>query len=338
MTSPEMSPGDECEVVFLDVRSLVVADSPRLSGTDYAHVQALAEIDAAALPSILVHRDTRRVVDGAHRLKAAVLRGDETIAARYFQGSAEAAFLRAVEANIAHGLPLSRADREAAASRIVVLYPEWSDRAVAASVGLAAKTVAAIRQRATADLPQLHGRIGLDGRVRPLDVAQGRRRAVEVLRADPGASLRKIARAAGISPGTARDVRARLGRGEDPIPERLRRAGAPPATAEPGAVRQRLTAERLGPVDVVRHLRVLMADPSLLNSDSGRQILRWLRPRVLGIDEWAGFVDTVPPHSAYILAELARGCAATWREFAEELGQRAEVTDRGADLHDLTGG
>jgi hypothetical protein len=52
-----------------------------------------------------------------HRLRAAVANGQEAVDVRYFDGSAADAFLRAVEANVKHGLPLSLADRRAAAQR-----------------------------------------------------------------------------------------------------------------------------------------------------------------------------------------------------------------------------
>src|SRR5262249_40925371 len=161
------------------------------------------------LPPILLHRQTMQVIDGMHRLRAAILRGEEEIEAIFFEGSGEMAFVLAVEANIKHGLPLSLADRQAAARRILGSNPEWSDRAIGASTGLSAKTIAAIR-RTTEDSPQLNSRIGRDGRVRPLDAADRRRRAVEVINSRPNTSLRQVAEAAGVSVGTVRDVRERM--------------------------------------------------------------------------------------------------------------------------------
>jgi hypothetical protein len=59
-----------------------------------------------------------RVIDGMHRLLAASMNGRDTIEIRLSDGSPQDAFLRAVEANVTHGLPLSQADRRAAAKRI----------------------------------------------------------------------------------------------------------------------------------------------------------------------------------------------------------------------------
>ncbi|GAA4547962.1 ParB/RepB/Spo0J family partition protein [Amycolatopsis samaneae] len=131
-------------VETIPVAAVRPSDSPRLEGEDSEHVGRLAGI-VTGLPPIVVHRPTMRVVDGMHRLGAAVLRGETRIAARFFEGSAEDAFVLAVGLNTVHGLPLSPADRRAAATRIVGTHPHWSDRTIAAATGLAYTTVASIR-------------------------------------------------------------------------------------------------------------------------------------------------------------------------------------------------
>uniref|UniRef100_UPI0018F18D1C ParB/RepB/Spo0J family partition protein n=1 Tax=Actinomadura logoneensis TaxID=2293572 RepID=UPI0018F18D1C len=205
------------------------ADSPRLRGEDREHVFRLVGVETP-LPPILVHRPTMRVIDGMHRLRAAMLRGDTHIEAVYFDGTAAEAFARAVELNIAHGLPLTIADRRAAAARILAAEPDSSDRAIAARTGLSARTVAAVR-RSTAQVPHSNARVGADGRARPVDGAGGRRLAAQIIQARPEASLREVARKAGISLSTAHDVRKRLLQGRDPVPP-----GAAPrnAAARPG--------------------------------------------------------------------------------------------------------
>src|SRR5262249_14449183 len=139
-------------------------------------IRMLAEVHEDT-PPIVVHRKTMRVIDGMHRLRAAVLRGADTIAVRFFDGSEQDAFVLAVELNHAHGLPLSQADRGAAAARIVRSHPHWSDRMIASRTGLSAKTVGGIRARASVEIPQSHARIGRDGRVRPVTTADARRQA-----------------------------------------------------------------------------------------------------------------------------------------------------------------
>ena len=157
------------EVLRVPILSLQPGDSPRLEGEDKAHIAWLAETEAA-LPPILVDRRNMRVIDGMHRLLAASLRGREWIEVQFFDDSPAEAFRRAVEANVTHGLPLTQADRRAAAKRIVVSHPHLSDRAIGESTGLAARTVAGIRRR-TADVARPNARVGRDGRVRPLDGA-----------------------------------------------------------------------------------------------------------------------------------------------------------------------
>src|SRR5215469_10401830 len=155
-------------IVAVPVLSLRPADSPRLNGEDKAHIARLAETETP-LPPILVDRRTMRVIDGMHRLMAASIQGRETIDVRFFDGSERDVFLRAVQENIAHGLPLSQADRRAAAERIIASHPHMSDRAIGHSVGLAAKAVAAIRKSSNEEIPQANARVGRDGKVRPLD-------------------------------------------------------------------------------------------------------------------------------------------------------------------------
>ncbi|WP_243726863.1 ParB/RepB/Spo0J family partition protein [Actinocrispum wychmicini] len=306
--------------------SLLPGDSPRLVGEDAEHIRVLAQPDRP-LPPILVHRPTMRVIDGMHRIGAARLRGEDTIEAVFFDGSDDDAFVMAVRSNIAHGLPLSFADREAAVARIITAHPDWSDRAIAAATGLAAQTVAGVRGRIIG-LPSATARIGRDGRIRPLDSTDGRRVASRLIAARPDASLREIARSSGISPATVRDVRARLQRGEDPVPQRRPRAERPirplsgPERAEIGPAPCQDEPEGLSAKDRNAVLQNLERDPSLRFARSGHLVLRWLARRVIAGEEWRNVADAVPPHSAYIIAALARRCAREWLEFAKQLEHR----------------
>ncbi|MFD9393249.1 ParB/RepB/Spo0J family partition protein, partial [Streptomyces sp. NPDC060000] len=213
-------------IVRVRIDSLVLDGSPRLAGEDRAHVRVLARA-GDLVPPITVHRPALRVIDGVHRVRAALSNGRSEIPARLLDCDRGAAFVLAVQANVTHGLPLSRADRTAAAARIVVAFPQWSDRAVAAAAGISDKTVARIRaQTATGHAGRSTSRLGRDGRVRPLDSGRRRRRAAAILLGRPDAGLREVARASGLSPATVRDVRRRVERGEDPVPARYREAGA----------------------------------------------------------------------------------------------------------------
>lgn len=321
----ELVKGQADEATMVPIVELQPGDSPRLSGEDLAHAAALAECDTD-LPPILVHRPTMRVIDGMHRLRAALLRGKTEIAARFFAGSEEAAFVLSVEANTTHGLPLTLVDREAAAARILRSHPHWSDRAIAGATGLAARTINAIRSR-TDDVPtQVTRRLGRDGRVRPLNAVEGRLRAHAVILEHPEASLRQIARASGISLGTARDVRERVRHGMDPIPDRHqedRRSRGKPA----------VSAKRVPAPDCAQVLQSLRRDPSLRFTDSGRALLRLLDAAVTATRDCKEAVQTIPPHCSYPIIELARGVAAEWLELAQALQERADSTDEFAQLN-----
>ncbi|MET8851611.1 helix-turn-helix domain-containing protein [Amycolatopsis sp. NPDC004625] len=208
----------------LPVDSLRPAVSPRVGGVDAEHVRELAEL-AERLPPVIASRDGLRVIDGTHRLLAAKAAGRTHVDVLLADCAPGDEFLLAVRLNAHSGRTLSPIDRAAAAARLVELHPAWSDRAIAAASGLSDKTVAAARRRSGADLPQPNTRIGRDGRRYPTDQAAGRARAVRVLAENPGASVREIAREAGVSVGTAHDVRSRWQRGEDPLARRPREAG-----------------------------------------------------------------------------------------------------------------
>lgn len=314
---------DETAPVSVPVSSLLPGDSPRLAGEDPEHVQLL--VAAQGLPPILVHRSTMRVIDGMHRLRAAKLRGDKTISVKFFEGDDGEAFLLAIDANIKHGMPLSSADREAAASRILVLYRRWSDRAVAAATGLSPTTVSAIRRRLALPAERESGRVGRDGRVRPLDGSAGRQRASAVIAMKPDASLRAIAKEAGVSVGTARDVRARLRMGRDPV---LTPAGGAAQEREPsvdGAVDSPpgRTGNAGQGVDWPLMRGDLSRDPAVKYAESGRAFLRWVNGHVIEPAEWGELIDAVPPHWRKSVAELARSCAGAWLAFARELDAKA---------------
>lgn len=313
----------------VSISSLVASDSPRLSGENIGHVRALAELDTR-LPPIIVHRSMMRVIDGMHRLRAAELRGEDTISVRYFEGDNDEAFMLAVKTNVTHGLPLTPGDRAAAVKRIIRSYPKWSDRAIAAATSLSAKTVATIRRCATEESPQLHTRIGRDGKVRPLDAAEGRKHASQLMAGNPNISLREVARVAGISPGTVRDVRARLRNGKDPVPSRQRSARkkqsetAPVKPASEHNVNrvpaQWLAGSRTSILDNLRR------DPSLRFNEAGRVVLRLLDAQTMDAWKWKRLADQVPTHCVHAVSAMARECASAWQEFAEELERRGHIT------------
>jgi ParB-like chromosome segregation protein Spo0J len=336
-TSPEEESGGAAlpELVMVPLSSLVLDDSPRLGGENASHTRTLAEADAD-LPPILVHRSTMRVLDGLHRVQAARLKGAVRISARYFDGDAREAFVKAVEANISHGLPLSLSDRKAAAKRVIASYPEWSDRAVATATGLSAKTIGRIRSRSSDASTQSNTRVGKDGRSRPLDAAEGRARAAALIAERPAATLREIARSAGVSLGTAYDVRRRLDGGAELVPpgaRNSRTAGSKPERGEANHPRAPINGQRVtgdAPNGVPSSLlKGLKRDPSLRYSESGRNILAWLDARVMDPADWSRVINSVPPHCLYVIADIAMGCAQAWEELAQQALAQVPHTARG---------
>lgn len=297
------------EIVEVPLSRLLPGDSPR-SAPSAIHVHTLAAIQAP-LPPIIVARASMRVIDGLHRLRAAELRGDKTIEVRFFDGAEGDAFVFAVRSNSAHGLPLTLADRKTAALRIIEFRPEWSDRSVAAAAGVSDKTVAALRARSNVVSP--FERLGSDGRFHRSNRVAGRLRAAEMFTADPGASVVKVARAAGISVTTAKDVRSRLRRGADPVPNR-HQDPPPGRTAQPRPAIDRRSA--------VQRLR---SDPSMRFSETGRTLLRRLDGPGLDRTEWETLASNIPGHCTHTVAELARMCAEDWQRFAAVVDSRTST-------------
>jgi ParB-like chromosome segregation protein Spo0J len=303
------------EIVELPISVLRPAEvCPRISGLDENHIRALAE-SASALPPIIVHRTTMRVVDGWHRVHAARLRGTTTIAAAFCDGEPAEVFVLAVRLNAAHGLPLSLADRKVAAQRILLAYPDWSDRSIARIAGISHRTVAAVRSRSTGEIVQSTARMARNGVLhRPR--GQGRHHAAELFAADPAVSARTVAEAAGISLTTAKDVRKRLRAGERPpgnavISESVSAVGP--------AAHDRASTPEPGDVDEV--LPRLRRDPSLRFTDAGRKLLRWLENPFEHADDINSMVGSLPAHCLPSVAGIARQRAREWEQLARLLDQ-----------------
>jgi ParB-like chromosome segregation protein Spo0J len=317
--------------------------TPRKNKANENHVQVLAQ-SPLPLPPIVIHRASMRVIDGVHRLRATELRGHGTIAARLFEGNDAEAFALAVHLNVTHGLPLTLSERRDAAQRVLVSYPHWSDRSIGLIAGVSNKTVGKLRACTTEEISQLNPRLGRDGKVRPVSPAIGRRRAAEFLSTNPRASLREIARKAGVSVTTARDVRQRLDKGESPLPDNLTRKSAgtagtvvPTAVAVNGSAvsalgdardESRAGARVLpgGRRDLLQRLR---NDPSVRSSERGRALLRLLSTVVVAISACNEFTDAVPTHCSGIFAEIARKNARAWQEIADkfEVPEFSEVNE-----------
>jgi ParB-like chromosome segregation protein Spo0J len=291
------------------VDDLMTAFAPRRGGTDETYARELAET-AGDLPPILVHRPTLRVIDGTHRLRAARLRGQDRVQARFFDGDDEDCYLLAVAMNVTHGRRLSMEERSSAAEHILRSHPEWSDRSVAEIAGLSARKVAELRGRPSRDGAAGSHRVGRDGRCRPVDFARGRQLAGELLRSDPDASLRGIAREIGISPATVADVRDRIRRGEDPVPGRGRQ---PTARTVREARPSRPQPEPAAILDALRR------DPSLRLTEAGRTMLRMLDVCAAFTRDRGSIASRLPAHCRQPMSVLVQNYARAWQQLAIEL-------------------
>ncbi|MFI0137721.1 ParB N-terminal domain-containing protein [Streptomyces luteogriseus] len=319
------------EITQVPISRVMVVGSLRRVGEDPRHINALAEV-CSELPPIVIHRKTMTVIDGVHRLRAVENSGATHISAVLFNGDEREAFVLAVKLNSNHGLPLSLADRKAAALHMLADFPEWSNRRLAGVVGLSDKTVAALRRRSGAELPHPTAvRLGRDGVAYPLAAAEGRSRALVYLAAHPDASAQEVASAAGISLTTAKDARkrARAAPEEPQTPARpntgpVRESGAGhPATMKP-------PREQPDGADLALAVRRLRADPSLRFTEVGRKLLRTLDPAAAQPHDWAAMASGIPIHCASLIAELARHHAESWQLLADSLTER--INSRETDV------
>ncbi|MFI5773824.1 helix-turn-helix domain-containing protein [Streptomyces sp. NPDC051658] len=351
----------DSEIHTMPVASLLPSDSPRLGGLCHDHAQVLAE-SGRELEPILVHKATGRVVDGMHRLRAAILRGARDLPVRYVEGSSADLFVRSVAANTRHGLPLTLKDRRAAVVRILASHPHWSDRAIAAVSGVSPKTVGAARRRCsseesphskdgddTSGVSEATARVGRDGRVRPVDMSQRREKARLLLAERPQATLRDVAEEAGVSISTVHRMRraasahpADTGRDREappassgPAPGEGAQTGAVVVACQEGPLRS--VSERAEPSAETARAQPraavsLYRDPSIRFTDSGRALLRWLNGQSGELAMGERLLASVPPHCMRAAAEVARHYAREWERLADTLQRNERLSNnlRGA--------
>lgn len=177
-------------------RSLPLADitvdwrvQVRVAGLDEDAVAAYAAVFASGgqLPPVVVFHDERNgalyLADGFHRVAAARQAGLTEIAAEVRSGGLVAAIEYAEEANLHHGLRLSNRDKRHILLRRLArghVWASWSNRALAAALGVAEATIRNWREELEQSGAQNCApaqRVGLDGKtyqVRNPRTARGR--------------------------------------------------------------------------------------------------------------------------------------------------------------------
>jgi hypothetical protein len=168
-----------------------------------------------------------------------------------------------------------------------------------------------------------------------LNSEEGRRRAAAIITERPTASLREVAATAGISVGTAHDVRQRIRRGESPVrnispnPERRDEQRAfshsDPTSLSPAEKKPR--PQEKPDIDAQTILQSLARDPALKQTDAGRELLRWLHTHIVDSAEWDPLLGAIPAYRLKSLARLALQCGDAWYQFAHELEYRERLID-----------
>jgi ParB-like chromosome segregation protein Spo0J len=297
------------EVVTISLEELRVGPSMRAGGIDPLHVAALAEV-ASHWPPIVVSRSDSTVIDGQHRVAAARQLGLRKLTATWFDGSADEIYIEFVRRNVGHGLPLTLAERRAAARQMLRGQGGRSDRAIASVCGISPTTIARLRKEigaAKGSNPQgTRGRVGLDGRVRPLNGLALRARIAEQIALQPDASLRTIATIVGASPETVRSVRNELRSGRDVASYRL---GDAPGRDE----------NALAPCEAAVAPR---DDRAFADREGGQEFVDWFEATsVEELDPWR-YLDAIPLSRVYEIADIARQRADFWARFAKALETR----------------
>jgi hypothetical protein len=121
---------------------------PRCDGLSEEHVAALMETPEDWPPIVVAQRQGSAplLLDGFHRIEAAVRLGYESIGAQViFPEPGADLFAMAFEFNIKHGRPLTLRDRKAYAAALVQRHPELTDREVGRRAGLNHETVGRLR-------------------------------------------------------------------------------------------------------------------------------------------------------------------------------------------------
>ena len=294
------------EVPVEDLRAMGGMREP---GLDEDHVQRLVET-GGQWPAVLLWEAHGLVLDGVHRLAAAKRLGMATIWASPFVGTSEEAYAEAVRCNVAHGLPLTLAERTNAAYRVLRASPQWSDGRISSVCGLSAKTVARLRRKASThgDITRSDVRVGKDGRARPVEPRTVRARIAEAISEHPEDSLRSIAAQVGASPETVRSVRRDIG----PAVQTETQAGPASLPCTLSLVTQQ------------REKVEWSQDRSLSSCPSSAGFLQWFESTEVA-DEWTDYVSAVPLSRVYVIADEARRRARIWRDFAETLEGRVRL-------------
>ena len=288
---------DAPPVQAVPVADLAIGYSPRHTKVDTDHVAALADV-ADRLPPVVVDERSMTVIDGVHRLEAYRALGRSHIPVVFFKGSDMEALVVAIQANIQHGKPLTRTERQDAARALLLRCPDRSDRWLGDVCGVSHTTVAVLR-RSLSDADAAV-RTGRDGRRRPVDPSPGQAAVARVMAENPTATLRQAAGAAGVAPSTVQRVAAGLARSAKP-PLVGALAIGDPGLAPSGA---------------------LVADGVWPPAPDGADAVTWLARTAVSVEDLHTHLAGLPLSRVYQVADECRRRASTWAQMADALEAR----------------
>jgi ParB-like chromosome segregation protein Spo0J len=327
--APQPYKGLEASVVHtVSVADLSVGYSPRQMKVDHDHVAALADV-VDRLPPVVVDERTMTVIDGVHRVEAYRKLGRSRIPALMFRGNDMEALVIAIQANIQHGKPLNRGERQEAARALLHECPERSDRWVGEVCGVSHTTVAVLRRSVSAADAKV--RMGRDGRRRPVDPSLGQAAVARVMAENPTASIRQAAGAAGVAPSTVQRLAAGLARSQKPplpgIAFTLRATVEGPHDDRPHDDRphdDRPHDDR--PHDDRPHddrpVSDLVADPVSHPSGEGAEVTTWLARTSVSVEDLYAHLASLPLSRVYEVADECRRRARSWAQMADALEAR----------------
>jgi ParB-like chromosome segregation protein Spo0J len=313
--APHLDP--EVRTVVIETWRLSPGPSVRTRQLRQDHVRLLVA-SGGSWPPLLVHKQDLVVIDGIHRLAAAAVLGLRTLEVRLFEGSQEEALIAAIRGNVTHGLLLTLAERKAAATRLLAIRPEWSDRRIARICGVSGSTIQQLRGRyrtsETDGAVLATRRIGVDGKARPTDRIKLRHQIRTAIEANPDASLRVIAARTGASPTTVRTVRQALNSSPPPPVDDVIAAPDPLAT--------------------MRHSRgsekVWTSDSACSSAGAAFAFALWFDQTRVDPSVFQRYADTIPLSRVYEVVDEASRRAQMWSQFANLVEKRVNAC--GADV------
>ena len=131
------------------------------------------------LPPVVVFAtdEGNLLADGFHRIKAAKKLGLTEIEADVKQGTRKDAEEYAVLANLKHGKPLTRKERQKAIKRMLILHPERANNWIAEELGVSDMTVKKYREEleSASQIGKVDEFLGKDGKVYPREIPHPKR-------------------------------------------------------------------------------------------------------------------------------------------------------------------